>query len=152
LASDNELAIVHSNEESYGEVEELVGNLRMARQLSKLAVAQNKIIMVHISLNSGQMSRDGFDMGLPGTRDSIISLLKLDNICIRGIMTHFANEDTDSIRVLRELLSEFQAGAEWIIREGVLKRDEIILHAAAEKILSAIKLPYIFYKKLSIRL
>ncbi len=131
LASDNELAMVHSNAELYGEVEEMVGNLRMARHLSKLGVDRNRMIQVHISLNSGEMSRDGFDMKLPGTRDSIRTLLRLGHIHIRGIMTHFANADTEEPGELRKLLSDFLTDANWILREGDLKRSEIILHAAA---------------------
>jgi alanine racemase len=131
LASDNELTTVHTNSELFGEVEEMVGTLRMARYLSKVAMDQNKIIKVHISLNSGEMSRDGFDMGIPGTRDSLILLLKLNNICIRGIMTHFANAETEDIGELRKLLSEFLVDADWIISKGGLKRRDIILHAAA---------------------
>jgi len=131
LASDNELTTVHTSPESFGEVEEMVGNLRMARFLSELAVNQNRIIKIHISLNTGGMSRDGFDMEIPGMRDSLVLLLKLNNICIKGIMTHFANADTDEIGELRKLLSEFRVDADWIINKGALNRKDIILHAAA---------------------
>jgi alanine racemase len=134
LASDNELTTVHSNSEIFGEVEEMVGNLRMARYISKIAVKQNRIIRIHLSLNSGEMSRDGFDMDIPGTRDSLIVLLKLNNICVRGIMTHFANADTDDISKLRKLVAEFVVDANWIIRRGALKREDIILHAAASSL------------------
>jgi alanine racemase len=131
LASNNELSMVHESPEAYGEVEEMVGNLQMARHLSKLGAHRNRLVLVHISLNSGEMSRDGFDMKLPGTRDSIMALLKLDHIRIKGIMTHFANADTEEPGELRKLLADFRTGADWIIREGALKREEVILHAAA---------------------
>ena len=77
LASDKELTTVHSNKKLYGDVEEMIGNLRMARQLSQLAEKQHRVIKIHLSLNSGEMSRDGFDMKVPATRDSTLSVFKL---------------------------------------------------------------------------
>ena len=139
LASPNELSTVHTQSQLYGEVEEMVGNLSMCRYLSKLAGEQNKIIKVHLSLNSGRMSRDGFDMRYPGVKDSIIALLKLKNISIRGIMTHFANADTDSLENLKSLVSEFKTDADWIISIGELKRKDVLLHAAASAL--AVRVP-----------
>ncbi len=139
LASPKELSTVHSNSQLYGNVEEMVGNLNMCRFLSKLGAEQNKIINVHISLNSGRMSRDGFDMSCPGSKDSIMALLKLKNICVKGIMTHFANADTDSLEILKKLVAEFKTDAEWIISEGGLKRKDVLLHAAASSL--AVRIP-----------
>lgn len=139
LASAKELATVHTNSQLFGEVEEMVGNLSMCRYISKLAEQQNKVIKVHISLNSGRMSRDGFDMRYPGVKDSIIALLKLKNIYIRGIMTHFANADTDSLENLKNLVSEFKTDADWIISIGELRRKDILLHAAASSL--AVRVP-----------
>lgn len=134
LASPKELTIVHTNSKLYRDVEEMVGNLNMCRFLSKLGAEQNKIINVHISLNSGRMSRDGFDMSCPGSKDSIMALLKLKYICVKGIMTHFANADTDSLETLKKLVAEFKTDAEWIISAGGLKRKDILLHAAASSL------------------
>ncbi len=139
LASLKELSTVHTNIQSFGEVEEMVGNLSMCRNISKIAEEQNRIINVHLSLNSGRMSRDGFDMRYPGIKDSIIPIFKLKNIRIRGIMTHFANSDTDSLENLRNLVAEFKTDAEWIIKTGELKRKDILLHAAASAM--AVRVP-----------
>lgn len=139
LASYQELNTVHSNPELFGEVEEMVGNLQMVRYLSEIAANQNRIIKVHINLNSGEMSRNSFDMHLPRTRDSISSLLKLKNINVTGIMTHFANADAEDLDGLRDLLSEFLDDAEWIISEGGLKKEDVILHVAATAL--ALRLP-----------
>jgi alanine racemase len=134
LAGIDELKAVHTNPKSYGEIEELVGNLSMARFISKLAVEQNKIIKIHISLNTGGMSREGFEMHVPSTKDSIGELLKLKNIYVRGIMTHFANADTDSIENLKKLVTEFRNDAESIISMGQLNRQDVLLHAAASSL------------------
>ena len=134
LAGIHELTTVHSNPQLYGEVEEMVGNLSMCRFISKIGEKQNKIINVHLSINSGRMSRDGFDMSVPSTKDSIMEVLKLKNIRIKGIMTHFANADTDSLENLKILVSEFKTDADWIISAGKLKREDVILHAAASSL------------------
>lgn len=139
LASYQELKTVHSNPELFGEVEEMVGNLQMAKYLSEIAANQNRIIKVHINLNSGEMSRNSFDMHIPQTRDSISSLLKLENINVTGIMTHFANADAEDLEGLRNLLSEFLDAAEWIVNEGALKKEDVIFHAAATAL--ALRLP-----------
>ena len=97
LASFKELEIVQKNPAVFGEVEEMVGNLKMVKFLSEIGASQNRDISVHINLNTGEMSRNSFDMTIPYTRDSISELLKLDNIAVAGIMTHFANADTENI-------------------------------------------------------
>jgi len=139
LASYRELHTVHTHPEMFGELEEMVGNLHMVKYLSKIAGNQERTIKVHINLNTGEMSRNGFGMHIPHTRDSIGELLKLDNIELVGIMTHFANADTEHPDRLREKISEFREDAEWIIAEGGLKREDVILHVAATSL--ALRVP-----------
>ena len=139
LASYRELHTVHTHPEIFGEVEEMVGNLHMVKYLSKLACSQDRSIKIHINLNTGEMSRNGFDMHILHTRDSIGELLKLEKIEVAGIMTHFANADTEHPDMLREKISEFREDAEWIIAEGGLKREDVILHVAATSL--ALRVP-----------
>jgi len=60
LASNQELLTVHSNPDLYGEVEEMVGNIQMAELLSKIGKEQGRSIKIHLNLNAGGMSRNGF--------------------------------------------------------------------------------------------
>ncbi|NOX70713.1 MAG: alanine racemase [Gammaproteobacteria bacterium] len=130
LASNSELLAVHSRPDVYGEVEEMVGNMQMARLLSKLGAEQGRIIRIHLNLNSGGMSRNGFDMSVPEIRKQILSLLKLKNLQVAGIMTHFPNADAIDIDETRSALAVFEEQANWIIEHARLNRRDILLHVA----------------------
>ncbi len=130
LASNNELLTVHSNLDVYGEVEEMVGNIQMAKFLSKLAVKQGRIIKIHLNLNAGGMSRNGFDMNVPAIKKQLLLLLALKNIHVVGIMTHFSNADAANIDETRTALAIFEEQANWLIENLHLKRRDILLHVA----------------------
>jgi len=130
LASDDELVQAHSNRAEYGDVEEMVGNLQMAELLSGLGAQQARRIKIHLNLNTGGMSRNGFDLSVPTIRDQLLSLLQLENIQIAGIMTHFPNADAEDITDTRTALTNFLKAADWIIENGDLERRDILLHVA----------------------
>ncbi len=130
LASNDELLMVHSNRDEYGDIEEMVGNLQMAQVLSKLGAEQNRKIKIHLNLNTGGMSRNGFDMNTPKIRDQLLSLLKLENIKIAGIMTHFPNADATNLDKARTSLANFKKRANWIIEKGNLNSQKTLLHVA----------------------
>ncbi len=130
LASNDEITEAHANEDMYGNVEEMVGNFRMAKFISQLAKKQNRKIKIHLNLNTGGMSRNGFDMDVPEIRDQLLSLLKLENIELVGIMTHFPNADAEDIEETRMALKNFREQANWIIENGHLDRRDILLHVA----------------------
>lgn len=130
LASNDELLTVHSNHNEYGNIEEMVGNIQMAELLSKIGGENNRIIKVHLNLNAGGMSRNGFSMNADNIRDQLLSLLMLNNIEIVGIMTHFPNADAANLDKTRTSLENFKARANWIIEKGNLDRDNILLHVA----------------------
>ncbi|MCG8500664.1 MAG: alanine racemase [Firmicutes bacterium] len=130
LASNRELTIVHSNPEKFGEVEEMVGNLKMVEHLAAIGKNFDRKIKIHINLNTGGMSRNGFDMDSQETRDELKKLLKLKNIEVVGIMTHFSNADAERIDGTIKALEKFLNEVDWIISEGNLNRNDIILHAA----------------------
>ena len=130
LASNSELLAVHSRPDVYGEVEEMVGNIQMVRLLSKLGAEHGRNIKIHLNLNSGGMSRNGFDMSVPEIRNQMLSLLKLKNIQVAGIMTHFPNADAIDLDETRSALAVFQEQANWIIENASLNRRNILLHVA----------------------
>ncbi|MBL4602105.1 MAG: alanine racemase [Emcibacteraceae bacterium] len=130
LASNNELLTAHSNPDVYGEVEEMVGNIQMAELLSKIGAKQDRNIKIHLNLNSGGMSRNGFDMDVADIRDQLLSLTKLKNIQVAGIMTHFPNADAVDIDETRAALAVFKEQANWIIEKANLNRHNILLHVA----------------------
>jgi amino-acid racemase len=130
LASNNELTIVHTNPQKFGEVEEMVGNFQMVKHLSEIGKQQKRDIKIHLNLNAGGMSRNGFDMDFPKVKDELKHIFKLKNIKIAGIMTHFPNADAENIDETRNALSKFMEEVSWIISTGNLIREEIILHVA----------------------
>ena len=130
LASNNELLTVHSNPLEYGDVEEMVGNIQMVELLSKLGKEQNRIIKIHLNLNAGGMSRNGFDMSVQEIRKQLLSISTHKNIKVAGIMTHFPNADAADISETRSALETFMEQANWIIEKGGLNRGDILLHVA----------------------
>lgn len=74
----------------------------VAKKLSEIAVARNKICHIHIKIDTG-MSRIGFQVN-EDTADVIEQIAKLPNIEIEGIFTHFAKADeTDKSATLRQM-------------------------------------------------
>ncbi|MBT5072487.1 MAG: alanine racemase [Kordiimonadaceae bacterium] len=130
LASNNELIKAHSNQDVYGDVEEMIGTIRMATLLSKLGTEQGHSIKIHLNLNAGGMSRNGFDMSVPEIRNQLLSLSKLKNIQVVGIMTHFPNADAADLDETRSALANFKEQANWIIENANLDRGNILLHVA----------------------
>ena len=130
LASNDELVAVHSDRELYGDVEEMVGNLQMVELLSRLGEQTGQKIKVHLNLNTGGMFRNGFDMNVLEIREQILSLITLPSIEVAGIMTHFPNADAEDISGTRLAFEEFKDQADWIIENGKLNRDVILLHVA----------------------
>ena len=63
----------------------------VAKKLSEIAVARNKICHIHIKIDTG-MSRIGFQVN-EDTAYVIEEIAKLPNIEIEGIFTHFAKAD-----------------------------------------------------------
>lgn len=130
LASNNELLTAHSSPDVYGEIEEMVGNIQMAELLSKIGTEQGRNIKIHLNLNAGGMSRNGFDMNVPDIRNQLLSLTRLKNIQVVGIMTHFPNADAADLDETRSALAVFKEQAEWIIDNSNLNRRNILLHVA----------------------
>lgn len=130
LGSDRELLAAHSNSGEYAEVEEMVGNIHMVELLAKLGEQQSRKIKIHLNLNAGGMSRNGFDMGVAEIKDQLLTLIKLKNIEVVGIMTHFSNADATDLTETRSSLENFKQQADWIFENSNLNRSDVLLHVA----------------------
>lgn len=108
-------------------MEELFGDLAAAREAAGHAEAAGITLRYHLGLNAGGMGRNGLELGNEAGREEALALLALPHLEPAGIMTHFAFEDADYVR---QGLADFQAQSDWLIREGGLDRDALILHAA----------------------
>lgn len=73
------------------DIEQSVYSLEAARALSKAAAAHNKIIQVHIKIDTG-MGRIGLQANSEAL-EIIKQINALPNLCIKGIFTHFAVAD-----------------------------------------------------------
>mgnify|MGYP001159338870 CR=1 FL=1 len=111
---------------AYG-MEELLGNLENAREMSELAGRRRRVLAYHLALNSGGMSRYGLEMaGGAGEHDALV-ILGLPHLRITGLMTHFpvrAVEDD------RRGLAAFLGEAGRVLARGGLARRQVTLHCA----------------------
>ena len=108
-------------------IEELVGNLEVARQLNELATRKGVKLPIHLALNSAGMSRNGLEMSTAQGQQQALELTQLDHLDIVGIMTHFPVEERED--VLRGLAT-FKEQSNWLIEHAKLARSRITLHCA----------------------
>ena len=86
-----------------------VFKLSMARQLSEEAVRQQKIVHVHIKVDTG-MSRIGFT-DTAESADIVKEISELPNLETEGLFTHFARADERDKTAANEQLTRYQAFA-----------------------------------------
>ena len=108
-------------------IEELMGNLDLARQVDAIAAEEGGIVPIHLALNAGGMDRNGLDMTLPGSLDAAVAITKLPHLRTTGIMTHYPVESGDDVR---PGLARFNAQADAIVKAAGLDRDRLTLHTA----------------------
>ncbi|MGJ3352662.1 alanine racemase [Providencia sp. Je.9.19] len=109
------------------DVEELIGNLDMAQRLNAIALKQNKIIPIHLALNSAGMSRNGLEVSnAQGLNDAKL-ISELPQLKIVGIMSHYPEEDETQIR---KDLAKFNQQSKQVLAVTGLKREDVILHVA----------------------
>ena len=86
-------------------IEVTVYDLNYAKELSKIAEAENKVAKIHIAVDTG-MGRIGF---LPNKKglDDVIEISKLPNIKLEGIFTHFSTADEADKSYSLEQLNKF---------------------------------------------
>lgn len=108
-------------------IEELVGSLSHATALNTLASQAGKTLKVHLSLNAGGMDRNGLDIASERGKNDALHLVKLPNLAVVGIMTHYAFEDEVFVR---ERLTLFNQQSDWLIKSAGLDRKNLTLHTA----------------------
>lgn len=105
-------------------IEELVTGPEVAAALADSTAPTR----VHLPLNSMGMGRDGLELHSPEGRTAARDILRLPGLKIAGIMTHFpinTREDLDESR------GRFRKDVDWILSEGGLDRDAVLIHAAS---------------------
>lgn len=108
-------------------VEELVGNLVAAQAIGDLARKRGRTLRVHLALNSAGMSRNGIEMDTGRGRQDAEALVKIKDLQVVGMMTHFPTEDR--VDVLKGL-DAFKEQTAWLFAHTALRREDVILHAA----------------------
>jgi len=109
------------------DIEELVGNLDYAQDAARIARSQRKRLRYHLALNSAGMSRNGLEVGSPEGMAEALQILKLPDLHLAGIMTHFPVEEAADVR---RSLATFNAQSAELIARGRLDAGKLLLHAA----------------------
>ncbi len=108
-------------------IEELFGNYEQAQRMSQWAKQQGLSLAYHLGLNAGGMDRNGLELNSKAGQQQALSMVKLPNLQLAGIMTHYAVEDE---KYVRERLAVFNQQTDWLIKKAKLKREALILHTA----------------------
>ena len=89
----------------------------MAVALSRAAEKEQKVLPIHIALDTG-MSRIGF---LPGEEalEQVVRISKLPFLQVEGMFTHFARADEADKTIAQDALSKYLGFAEALERKGV---------------------------------
>ncbi len=138
-ATTGEIEDILKHLDIYQEVQEMVGNLDLAILMNLIAKKYNKIIPIHLNLNSTCMGRNGLDLSTASGMQDLEEILKLKNLKIVGIMSHFPNASAKDSIYIKKGLETFKNEASFVIKKGGLNRGEILLHIAATS--AALKLP-----------
>ncbi|MDF3835062.1 alanine racemase [Cupriavidus basilensis] len=108
-------------------LEEIAGNLEYAHKMNEIAGRRGRSVRVHLELNSGGMSRNGFDLKAPEERRKALAAAALANLEVVGIMTHFPVCDVADVE---RGLASFREEAGWIVENAGLDRARVQLHCA----------------------
>ena len=100
-------------------IEELVGNLEVARQLDALAARHSLKLPVHLALNSAGMSRNGLEMSTAQGKLQAVDVTRLGHLKVVGIMTHFPVEEREDVL---KGLATFKQQSSWLIEHAGLDR------------------------------
>ncbi|MFC4892006.1 alanine racemase [Pseudofrancisella aestuarii] len=138
-ATPSEIEDVLKNSDKYGEINEMVGNLALAEQMNEFAKEYDKVVPIHINLNSAGMGRNGVDLDSEKGKKELKEILALKNLKVVGIMSHFPNAGADDLSSSKASIEKFKSQTDWVIKEGGLNRDDLILHMAATS--AALRMP-----------
>ena len=107
----------HFNTIIMQDIRPCVCDYEVAKKLSDLAVARNKICHIHIKIDTG-MSRIGFQVS-EDTAETIEQISKLPNIEVEGIFTHFAKADEADKSATFCQIELFQKMCSMLERKGI---------------------------------
>ncbi|GGI88350.1 alanine racemase [Legionella impletisoli] len=138
-ATIQEVEDVLQHPDFYGKPQEMIGNLELAKAMNKIAIKYHQIIPFHLNLNAAHMGRNGIDLSTEEGKADVRNILKLSNLKIVGIMSHFPDLENPDLTGSKMALETFKDQANWVINEGQLNRDDLILHMASS--LGALKIP-----------
>ncbi|MCY1503593.1 Lysine/arginine racemase [compost metagenome] len=110
----------------YG-MDEMVGNLEVARQLDALAQRNGRKLAVHLALNSAGMGRNGLEVGTAQGQKDAVAMATLPHLEVVGIMTHFPVEEREDVL---KGLARFKEQSTWLIGQAKLDRSKVLLHCA----------------------
>lgn len=99
------------------EIRPAVFRLDMAEELSREAVRQNKVIPIHIKLDTG-MSRIGFPDTQEGL-EAVCRIQKMPGLRLEGLFTHFARADEADKTYADRQLERFTAFREACRKRGI---------------------------------
>lgn len=111
------------------DLEQTVYSYELAQELSKMAHKKNKLIKVHIALDTG-MGRIGF---LPNEKsiEDVYKISKLPNIVIEGLFSHFSSADEENKDYTVEQLQKFNMFYDRLFEVGVKINIRHIANSAA---------------------
>ncbi|AHZ96911.1 alanine racemase [Citrobacter amalonaticus Y19] len=109
------------------DVEELIGNLDMAKRLDNIAAQQGKTLRFHLALNSGGMSRNGLEVSNAAGVNEVKAISELPHLKIVGIMSHYPEEDANAVR---KDLARFKVQSQQVLDITGIKRSDVTLHVA----------------------
>lgn len=99
------------------DIEQTVYSLEYAKELSKKAQKLNRIVKVHIALDTG-MGRIGFLPDNQGVEDTC-EISKLPNIEITGLFTHFSTSDEKDKNYTMNQLEKYKSFYNKLVNQGV---------------------------------
>jgi len=120
-------------------VEELVGSINKANMINEIARnLKSSQVNVHISLDSGQLGRDGFsvssDANIKKSIRDIESISRLSHIKIVGVCSHFSSPESESTTELNKTAMRFIEVSRKIQQQLAINQKQIPrLHMAASE-------------------
>ncbi|MEJ2743891.1 MAG: alanine racemase [Gammaproteobacteria bacterium] len=112
-------------------IEEMVGSLNKAQEISfELTQAKsNKSMNIHISLNTGDIGRDGFECGRKyELLADFEKICEIENLDIKGIMTHFGYAESADQGVQHTKATQFIEISQWLRRIANKKGHFPLIH------------------------
>lgn len=110
------------------QVEELVGNADVAREIGNISRDRGREVRVHLDLNSTGLCRNGLELRTDRGKADVQALLRIEGLHVVGVMTHFPVKEKSEVH--RGLI-EFNDDCNWLFANTSLKRSQVLLHAAS---------------------